>query len=201
MTSIKYSGSHPLAGSVALVTGSSRRIAKAIAMALAEPGSEVAVHARANRAEAGATPEDIRRPGVRSTTVLADVGDPEAAPNTIMDAIAALGRLYILVKDASSRGKRKLYTTGFEKWRQIMGIMLDGGFPLCRAAIPLLRASRTARTITTGGASGHLGATSHLHVTAAKSGLQGLTKAMAHYLRPYGITASMLLPKTDRGCG
>jgi 3-oxoacyl-[acyl-carrier protein] reductase len=184
----------PLSGSVALVTGSSRRIGKAIAMALAEAGADVVIHARSNRDEAEKTAQDIRRCGVRSHVVLGDVGDPDAAGAIIADAVAGLGRLDILVNNASSRGKSTLDTTSFEQWRRVLAITLDGAFLLCQAALPHLRASDAGRIINIGGASGHMGSSNHLHVIAAKSGLQGLTKAMAHDLGPDGITANMVSP-------
>lgn len=184
----------PLAGSVALVTGSSRRIGKAIAMALARAGADVAIHARASRDEAEATAREIRALGVRSAAVLGDVGDPDQAPGIIADAVAALGALDILVNNASTRGKSTLDTTSFDEWRRVLAITLDGAFLLCQAALPHLRASRAGRIINIGGASAHMGSSNHLHVIAAKSGLAGLTRAMAHDLGPDGITANMVSP-------
>lgn len=187
-------GRGPLAGSVALVTGSSRRIGRAIATSLAEAGADVAVHARSNRAEAEETAEALRALGVRAAVVLGDVGVPEDCARIVEDAVAALGRLDILVNNASTRGKSTLDTTSYEEWRRVHAITLDGAFLLCKAALPHLRASHAARIINIGGASAHMGSTNHLHVIAAKSGLQGLTRAMAHDLGPDGITVNMVSP-------
>jgi 3-oxoacyl-[acyl-carrier protein] reductase len=194
MIGIEPNDKRPLLGSVALVTGSSRRIGKAIAIALAHAGADVAIHARANREEAEATAEDIRRCGVRSHIVLGDVGDPDASAGIISNTVAGLGRLDILVNNASTRGKSTLDTTSFEQWRRVLAITLDGAFLLCQAALPYLRDSDAGRIINIGGASGHMGSSNHLHVIAAKSGLQGLTKAMAHDLGPDGITSNMVSP-------
>ena len=184
----------PLAGSVALVTGSSRRIGKAIALALSQAGANVVIHARANREEAEATAAEIRLCGVRSAVVLGDVGEPDAATRIVGETIVALGRLDILVNNASARGKSTLDTTSYEQWRRVLAITLDGAFLLCQASLPYLRAASHGRIINIGGASGHMGSSNHLHVIAAKSGLQGLTKAMAHDLGPDGITSNMVSP-------
>jgi 3-oxoacyl-[acyl-carrier protein] reductase len=183
-----------LAGAKAVVTGSSRRIGRAIAIGLARAGADIAVHARANREEAERTAEDIRALGVKACVVLGDVGVPEAAERIIADAVAGLGGLSVLVNNASTRGKSTLETTSYEEWRRVIAITLDGAFLLAKAALPHLRAAGNGRIINIGGASAHMGSANHLHVIAAKSGLQGLTKALAHDLGPDGITANMVSP-------
>lgn len=186
--------SRPLAGRVALVTGSSRRIGRKIALALAEAGADIAVHARANREEAEATSAEIRALGVNAAVVLGDVSVPADVEKLVADAVAALGRLDILVNNASVRGKSNLEITSYEDWRRILGITLDGAFLCAKAARPHLLASGSGRIISIGGASAFMGTPNHMHVMAAKSGLVGLTKALAHDLGPYGVTANIVSP-------
>ncbi|MGP9818593.1 SDR family NAD(P)-dependent oxidoreductase [Salinarimonas sp. NSM] len=188
------SASLPLTGSVALVTGSSRRIGRAIATALARAGADVAVHARSSRAEAEGTAAELRALGVRAIAVLGDVGVPAECERIVAETVAGLGALDILVNNASMRGKSTLDTTTYEEWRRVQAVTLDAAFLLCKAALPHLRASPAGRIVNIGGASAHMGASNHLHVIAAKSGLQGLTRAMAHDLGPDGITVNMVSP-------
>jgi 3-oxoacyl-[acyl-carrier protein] reductase len=184
----------PLEGRAALVTGASRRIGRQIAVALAEAGADVAVHARASRDEAEATARAVQAHGVQSTVVLGDVSDPDGAARIIAETVTAFCRLDILVNNASTRGKSDLETTTFAEWRMVLGITLDGAFLCAKAALPYLVASGDGRIINIGGASGHMGASHHMHVIAAKSGLLGLTKALAHDLGPQGITVNMVSP-------
>ncbi len=182
----------PLSGRVALVTGSSRRIGRAIALALAADGAAVAVHARANRADAEAVAAEVRALGVPAAVVLGDVSVPAEAEAIVAGTVAALGGLDILVNNASSRGKSTLETTSYDDWRRVIGITLDGAFLLAKAALPHLRASGAGRIVNIGGASAHMGSANHMHVIAAKSGLMGLTRALAHDLGPEGITVNMV---------
>src|SRR3712207_715943 len=89
-----------LEGRVALVTGSSRRIGKAIALKLAAAGAAIAVNARSSRDEVDATVADIERCGGRAVSALADITDEAANRRMVEDAVAALGRLDIVVHNA-----------------------------------------------------------------------------------------------------
>ena len=194
MSDADFDPARPLAGRAALVTGSSRRIGRAIAVALASAGADVAIHGRGDRAAAEESAGEVRGRGVRSTVVLGNVSDPAEAAALVDAAAEGLGRLDILVNNASVRGRSDIETTTYEEWRRIVGITLDGAFLCTKAAVPHMKAAGAGRIINIGGASGHAGAPHHMHVVAAKSGLHGLTKALAHDLGIYGITANMVSP-------
>lgn len=187
-------GDRPLAGRVALVTGSSRRIGRQIVLALADAGADVAVHARSNREEADKTAELVRAKGVRCAVVLGDVAVPDDVERLVGEVAETLGGLDILVNNASVRGKSTIETTSYEDWRRILGITLDGAFLCAKAARPYLVKSGSGRIISIGGASAHMGTPNHMHVMAAKMGLVGLTKALAHDLGPQGVTANIVSP-------
>lgn len=183
-----------MAGRVALVTGSSRRIGRQIALALAKAGADVAIHARSNREEAEATASDVRALGVRSMTTFGDVSVPADVDRVVEEIVGELGGLDILVNNASVRGKSNIETTSYEDWRRIVGITLDGAFLCAKAARPHLVRSGEGRVISIGGASAYMGTPNHMHVMAAKMGLVGLTKALAHDLGPQGVTANIVSP-------
>jgi 3-oxoacyl-[acyl-carrier protein] reductase len=184
----------PLAGRVALVTGASRRIGRAIAIALAEAGADVSVHGHKDRQAAEETAGAVRGKGRRATVVLGDVSVPQAVEAIVADTVRDLGGLDILVNNASVRGRSDIHDTSFEEWRRVVGITLDGAFLCAKAAVPHLMSSGQGRIISIGGATGHAGAAHHMHVVAAKAGLLGLTKALAHDLGVHGITVNMVSP-------
>lgn len=183
-----------LAGRAALVTGSSRRIGRAIALALAAAGADVAVHGNTRRAEAEGVAQDIRALGRRAVVVMGDVADPHHAAALVEAAAEGLGGLDILVNNASLRAKCDLEEMSYEEWRRILGVTLDGAFLCAKAALPYLKRSPAGRIVNIGGGAGHAGAAHHVHVVAAKSGLLGVTKALAHDLGAFGITVNMVSP-------
>jgi 3-oxoacyl-[acyl-carrier protein] reductase len=180
------------AGRVALVTGSGRRIGRAIADALAAEGAAVVINAKSSAAEADAAAAAIRARGGRAVVQLADVADPDAVARMVDGAVAAFGRLDILVNNAALRARAALAALDYGEWRRVVGTILDGAFLCARAAAPHLIAAE-GTIVNIGGAAGQTGAKAHAHVVAAKAGLIGLTKALAHDLAPR-VTVNCLSP-------
>ena len=119
-----------LAGRVAVVTGSSRNIGRAIALKLASAGAAVMVNGRTAAAEAEAVAEEIRKAGGRAAVKIADVADPEAAAALIAAAVESFGRLDILVNNAAVRREIDFAQLDYREWREITSIILDGAY-LC----------------------------------------------------------------------
>jgi 3-oxoacyl-[acyl-carrier protein] reductase len=188
-----------LDGRVALVTGGSRRIGRAIALALAGEGAAVVVNARSAAAEAEAVAAEIRAGGGRALVQLADVADPDAVERMILATIGAFGRLDILVNNAALRARAELAALDYAQWRRVVGTILDGAFLCARAAAPHLVAA-DGTIVNIGGATGQTGAKAHAHVVAAKAGLIGLTKALAHDLAPR-VTVNCLSPGLIEAAG
>lgn len=188
------SSEKPLAGRVAIVTGSGRRIGREIAEGLARAGAAVVVNARSNQAETAEAVAAIEKAGGRAIAVLADVAKREDAERLVASAVEKLGRLDIVVHCAAVRAKREVQEITDAEWRQVLGVTLDGAFFLARAAIPHLEKSGKGRIIHIGGATAFTGADAHAHVVAAKAGLSGLTRALAVELGPKGITVNMVSP-------
>jgi 3-oxoacyl-[acyl-carrier protein] reductase len=183
-----------LTGRVAIVTGSARNIGKAIALALARSGAAVAVSAQNAAGAAEAVATEIRDAGGRAMVALADVKSPESAASLVRAAIDAFGRLDILVNNASVRREVDFADLDYLEWREILGTTLDGAYLCSRAALPHLVASGRGAIVNIGGLSAHTGASRRAHVIAAKAGLVGLTRALAHDLAPHDITVNCVAP-------
>ena len=183
-----------LAGRVAVVTGSARNIGRAIALDLARAGAAVVVNARSSAAEAEAVAAEIRQAGGKAGVKIADITDPAAAAGLIAAATMSFGRLDILVNNASVRREVDFADLDYREWREILGITLDGAYLCSHAALPHLIASGAGRIVNIGGLSSHTGASKRAHVIAAKAGLGGLTRALAHDLAPHNITVNCVAP-------
>jgi 3-oxoacyl-[acyl-carrier protein] reductase len=191
-----------LEGRVALVTGGARNIGRAIALALADGGATVVVNARTSLDAAQAVVAEIEKGGGKGLAHLADVTDEAGVEAMVEEVKRRFGRLDILVNNAAVRDVTKIDDIDLATWRYVTGIILDGAFICTKAALPLLRASDAATIINIGGMSGHTGASGRPHVVAAKLGLVGLTRALAHDLGPAGITVNCVVPgyiETQRG--
>jgi 3-oxoacyl-[acyl-carrier protein] reductase len=186
---------HPhLQGRVAIVTGSARNIGRAIARALADAGAAVVINARSSGADADAVVREVREAGGQAVAKIADVGHPEAAASLIDAAIAAFGRLDILVNNAAVRREIDFERLDYQEWRSITATILDGAYLCAHAAAPHLIAAGGGSIVNIGGLSSYTGAARRAHVIAAKAGLVGLTRALAHDLAPHRITVNCVAP-------
>jgi 3-oxoacyl-[acyl-carrier protein] reductase len=183
-----------LTGRVAVVTGSGRNIGRAIALELASAGAAVMVNARTSAAEAEAVANEIRKTGGRAAVKIADITDPTAAAALIAATVESFGRLDILVNNASVRRETDFANLDYSEWREILAITLDGAYLCSHAALPHLIASGTGAIVSIGGLTAHTGSAKRAHVAAAKAGLVGLTRALAHDLAPHGITVNCVAP-------
>ncbi len=183
-----------LAGLVALVTGGARNIGRAIALDLAAGGAKVVVAARSDRAGIDETVAAITSGGGEALAVIADITDEGAVAAMTAAAITRFGRLDILVNNAAVRGETKLSEMTLAEWRRVVAPTLEGPFLCARAALPHLVASKTGAIINIGGLTGYTGARNRVHVVSAKSGLDGMTKALAHELAENNITVNLVSP-------
>ncbi|HVJ44061.1 MAG TPA: SDR family NAD(P)-dependent oxidoreductase [Dongiaceae bacterium] len=183
-----------LAGRVCIVTGSARNIGRSIALALAAEGAAVVVNANRSQAEAQAVADGIKAAGGRAVAQLADVTDPAGPASLVQAAIGAFGRLDCIVNNAAIRRETAFADMTFAEWREVVSIILDGAFLMSQAALPHLAESDAASIINIGGMSAHTGAAHRAHVVAAKAGLVGLTRALAHDLAPSHITVNCVVP-------
>ncbi len=177
-----------------LVTGASRNIGRAIACALAREGANVVVHAAQERKAASETVRLVEQCGVKALLTMGDLSDPATAPRIIQEIIAEFGRLDMLVNNAAVRPEIPFAEMSYKDWRQVMGVCLDAAFLTTHAALSHLQLSDRGCIINIGGLTGHTGAANRAHVIAAKAGIVGFTKALAHELSAKGITVNCVSP-------
>ena len=183
-----------LEGYVALVTGGPKNIGRAMALELAGAGASVVITALTNLAGARDVAGEIEKSGGQALAAACDVTS-EAGVGALHDEIAArFVRLDILINNAAVRHETPFEQMTFAQWRQVTSVILDGAFLTAHAMLPLLKASGRGAIINLGGLSAYTGAKNRVHVLAAKSGLGGLTRGLAHDLAAYDITANLVAP-------
>ena len=182
-----------LDGKVALVTGGSRGIGRAIALRLGQEGADVAVCAR-NVEAAGGVASEIEGLGRKCLVRACDVADTEQAGALIASTIEELGQLDILVNNAGVTRDNLLMRMKEEDWDEVLAINLKGAFNCARAAVrPMLKA-RGGRIVSITSVVGLQGNAGQANYAASKAGLIGLTKSLARELASRGITANAVAP-------
>ena len=181
-----------LDGKVAVVTGASKGLGAAMALALAEAGADVALVARGASGALKASIEDLGR---RACSIAADVGAPEAASQVMAETLAAFGRADILVNNAGIIRRADFLDFTEKDWREVMDVNLDGAFRLSQAfARHLVAVKSPGKIIQVASMLSFQGGVRVASYTAAKSGLNGLTKLMANELAGRGINVNAIAP-------
>lgn len=183
-----------LEGQVAIVTGGSRGIGRAIALALAEAGADVAVAARGEEA-LGKTAAEIEALGRRGLAVLADVSDPEAVQRLVDRTVEAFGTLDILVNNAGAAPflatVDQIRFEGFEKYFRINFL---SALYCTRAAAPVLLAKRSGCVLNVASVAGFIGSPGLSYYGAAKAAMINLTKTAAREWAAAGVRVNALAP-------
>jgi 3-oxoacyl-[acyl-carrier protein] reductase len=183
-----------LAGKVALITGGSRGIGKAIALRLATQGADVAFSFKGNEAAAKATTGEIEALGRRALAIQGDVREPESADAVVKAALEAFGKIDILVNNAGITRDDLIMRMSPEAWRDVLETNLFGAFWTTKAVTrPMLKA-RAGRIVNITSVSGQAGQMGQANYSSAKAGLIGLTKATARELASRNITVNAVAP-------
>ena len=183
-----------LAGRVALVTGASRGIGRAIALALAGAGVDVVVNCRERGRSAEETADAIRAKGRRAHAMAADVSDARAVEGMVRAAEAELGPVDLLVNNAGVAIPRDLDGLTEEDFDRTLAVNLKGAFLCTRAVLPGMRARRWGRIVNIIGRSGHRPRATYLVGGAVNAALLNLTKALADELAPDNILVTGVNP-------
>jgi NAD(P)-dependent dehydrogenase (short-subunit alcohol dehydrogenase family) len=180
---------------IALVTGSDSGIGEAIAVALAGAGFDVGVTYRSDKAGAESTADKVRQAGRRCAVRALDLSELPGAAAVIDELADALGGVGVLVNCAGTGIATPVVETGYEQWREVLAVDLDGPF-LCaqRAARRMLAAGRGGRIINITSVHEHAPRVGSGAYCAAKGGLGLLTKVMAQELAASGITVNAVAP-------
>jgi 3-oxoacyl-[acyl-carrier protein] reductase len=184
-----------LSGKTALVTGGSRGLGRAIALALAGQGADVAINYRGNVDAAEEVATQVRELGRRSSTIQGDTaGGREACEAIVKAALEEFGRVDILVNNAGITRDNLMMRMDAEEWDAVIDTNLSGPFWMTRAiARPMMKA-RGGRIINMSSAAGRMGNAGQANYAAAKAGLIGLTKTTARELASRGITCNAIAP-------
>jgi 3-oxoacyl-[acyl-carrier protein] reductase len=184
-----------LAGKIALVTGGSRGIGRAIAIALGRLGAKVVVNYTANEAAANEAAAAVGAAGGSAVTKRFDVADAPAVDAAIKEIVAAEGGLHILVNNAGIAINTLVLGAKDADWKRSIDVNLNGTFHCCRAALrPLLKARETGRIINITSITGEIGSVGQAPYVAAKAGIIGLTKTLAREYASRGITVNAVSP-------
>ncbi len=183
-----------LEGKTALITGASRNIGRQIALTFAREGADLVLNTRSSQEELESVAAQCRELGVNTHTVLGDVSDPERVSQMVQEGINALGKIDVLVNNVAIRPHRPVLEVSNEEWHQVFATNLDSAFYLIKAVLPGMMERRVGSIIALGGQSAITGRPETATVTAAKSGLLGLMRAVAAEMAPHNIRANMVNP-------
>ncbi len=184
----------PLEGKVAIVTGGSRGIGRAIALELARQGCKVAVNYRANAAAAEEVVERIAREGGEARAICADVSLMAEAERLVEETLSAFGTVDILVNNAGITRDALLLRMSEADWDAVLDTNLKGAFACIKAVQRVFLKKRAGRIINIGSVVGLAGNAGQANYAAAKAGLVGLTKAVAKELGARNITVNLVAP-------
>lgn len=183
---------------VALVTGGSRGIGKAVAAAYAREGAEVVVTAR-DLGGLEAAAKEIRNSGGRVVALQSDVADRHQVKNLAKEINRRFGRLHVLLNNASLLGPRvPILEYPEEEWEAAMAVNLNGPFFVIKACLPLMTAGGEGSIINVSSGVGRIGKPRWGAYAASKFGLEGLTQVLAAELQPLHIRVNAVNPGGTR---
>ena len=183
-----------LAGRVALVTGGSRGIGRAIAIDLAACGADVAFTFRSDGNGAAETARVIESGGRCALALRADGTDRSAAGRTVMDIMARFGRLDILVNNAGINRDAVVWKMDDDAWDSVIDADLGAAFRFTRAVVPVMRDVGSGRIVNIASINGLRGKFGQSNYAAAKGGLIAFTKSIAREVAAFGITVNAVAP-------
>lgn len=183
-----------LTGKVALVTGASRGIGSAIAVALAEAGADVAVNFLSHEAEAKDVCSKIEAAGRKAFAVKADVSRAGEVSRMVEAVQQHLGEISVLVNNAGVSRPQPLAQITERDWDEILTVNLKSMFLVTQAVLPAMRERRWGRIVNLSSVAAQLGGVIGPHYAASKAGCLGLTHSYAALLAKEGITVNAIAP-------
>ncbi|HEX8427282.1 3-ketoacyl-ACP reductase [Hymenobacter sp.] len=182
-------------GKNALVTGAGKGIGRAIAIALAQEGVNVALLAR-TETQLQQVAQEVEALGVKTTIVTADVADRAAVEAAVTQAETSLGSIDILINNAGIGTFAKLVDMAPDEWEQIVRVNLFGTYYATRAVLPGMIARETGDIINISSTAGLRGAATTSAYSASKFAVMGLTESLMQEVRKHNIRVSALTPST-----
>ncbi len=182
-----------LSGKIAIVTGASRGIGRAISIALAKEGATVVLAARAI-GKLHQTAENVRKAGGKAEIVVTELTQEKSIKNLIRVTAGKFGRLDILVNNAGVTHSAKLEETATEDWERCFQVNARAPFILCREALPLLKKAKAGYIINIASVVGVKGYPLQSAYTGSKHALRGMTISLAEELKGTNIRVHLLCP-------
>ena len=183
-----------LADRVALVTGGSRGIGKAVVALFASCGAHVVVNYVRDEAAAAETVNMAQRQGIKAFAVRADVSQLDQAEQLLRETVEHFGRLDFLICNAGIWEGAPVEEISEELWNRTLEINLKGTWSVCRAAVPLMKQQRFGRIVIISSTAGQRGEANVSNYAASKGGQISFTKSLAPELGPFGINVNCVAP-------
>ena len=179
---------------VALVTGGNTGIGRAVALAYAAEGADVAVAWVAEEPAARSLVAEVERLGRRGLAVRCDVTREPEVRGLVQSVVDRFGRVDVLVNNAGIQKAQPITETPLEDWERMMAVHLRGAFLCCREVVPVMMAQRSGRIIVLSSQLAYIGRANYTAYSAAKGGLLTFTRALAQELAPHGILVNAVAP-------
>ncbi len=183
---------------ICLITGGTKGIGAASAIALAEQGADISIVARNLDEEANATRARIEALGRRCVLIAADVGEPQAAIRCVEETSQRLGQVDVLVHSAGGPVNGGLFEVTPEAWHAAFAVHVHAIFHLCRAVIPAMRQKKKGAIILISSAAGIRGIKTNVAYQTVKGALPQLTRALAYEFAPDNIRVNCVAPGVIR---
>jgi 3-oxoacyl-[acyl-carrier protein] reductase len=177
---------------IALVTGSSRGVGRAVALGFAKEGAKVVVNYSSNETAANEVVEAIQSMGSKAIAVHADVAQKADAEHLVLTAIETFGRLDILVNNAGFTRPAMMLRMAEDQWDQVLDIHLKGAFLCAQAAGRQMKEQNSGKIINVTSVAGLVGTVGQINYSAAKGGVISMTKSIARELARYNVCANVI---------
>lgn len=181
-----------LENKIALVTGSSRGVGRAVALGFADEGANVVVNYTSNEKAANEVVDAIEQKGCKALALKADIAKKEEVDKLVEQAVKTFGRIDILVNNAGFTRPSMMLKMTEEQWDQVVDIHLKGVFLCSQAVGKHMKEQKSGKIINVTSVAGLVGTVGQVNYSAAKGGIISLTKSMARELARYGVCVNVI---------
>ena len=182
-----------LSGKIALITGASKGLGRAMALSLAGAGAKIALVSR-DREKLDGVAAEVRNAGSEAQVFVADVAKEDQVQQLERDVAAAFGKIQILVNNAGINIRKKITEFTLEEWNRVQDTNVTSVFLMCRSFVPHMRGGGYGRILNMTSIMSHVSLPERTAYSASKTALLGITRALALELAPDGITVNGISP-------